>query len=134
MRSELPEPIRDHFVVIGGRRFPPKQVLGAVTGLDRADFTTHQARSLLRRLGFLTGRARGGPAGTATPTAEHPQGLAEALRPFRGQWVAIAGDEVLVGAGSPREVLSWLERHNRPADSLFRVPIDPTKDQAAAPA
>lgn len=37
----LPEPIRDHYVVVGGRRFPPKQVIALVTGLDRADFTTH---------------------------------------------------------------------------------------------
>jgi hypothetical protein len=26
--------------LVRGRRFPPKQVLAAVTGLDRADFTT----------------------------------------------------------------------------------------------
>ena len=30
-----PEPIREHFVVISGRRWPPKQVLALVTGLDR---------------------------------------------------------------------------------------------------
>jgi hypothetical protein len=33
-----PEPIRTHYVVIDGRRFPPKQVLAAVTGIDRSDF------------------------------------------------------------------------------------------------
>lgn len=38
-----PEPIREHYVVIGRRRYPPKQVLAAATGLDRSDFTTHQA-------------------------------------------------------------------------------------------
>lgn len=27
-----PEPPRDHFAVIGGRRYPPKQVLARVTG------------------------------------------------------------------------------------------------------
>jgi hypothetical protein len=32
-----PEPIREHYVVIGRRRYPPKQVLAAVTGLDRGD-------------------------------------------------------------------------------------------------
>lgn len=47
-----PEPIRSHYAVVNGRRFPLKQVLALVTGLDRADFTTHQARSILRRLGF----------------------------------------------------------------------------------
>lgn len=47
-----PEPVKEHYVVVSGRRFPPKQVLGVVTGLDRADFTTHQARAVLRRIGF----------------------------------------------------------------------------------
>jgi hypothetical protein len=44
LEGVLPEPIHEHFVVINGRRWPPKQVLALVTGLDRADFTTHQAR------------------------------------------------------------------------------------------
>jgi hypothetical protein len=39
-----PDPISSHFVVVDDRRFPPKQVISAVTGLDRADFTTHRAR------------------------------------------------------------------------------------------
>src|SRR5439155_17245677 len=47
----LPDPVREHYVVVRGRRYPPKQVLACVTGLDRADFTTHQARRILRRLG-----------------------------------------------------------------------------------
>jgi len=53
--------------VINGRRWPPKQVLALVTGLDRADFTTHQARRALTRLGFpaaaiaLVGLALAGP-------------------------------------------------------------------------
>ena len=33
----------------GGRPFPPKQVICLATGLDRADFTTHQARRILTR-------------------------------------------------------------------------------------
>lgn len=28
----LPEPLHEHYVVIDGRRFPPKQVIAAVTG------------------------------------------------------------------------------------------------------
>ena len=50
-------PVHEHYVVVGGRRFPPKQVLSCVTGLDRADFTTHQARRILKRLGFVAARA-----------------------------------------------------------------------------
>jgi hypothetical protein len=36
--------VYDHFAVVNGRRFPPKQVISLVTGLDRADFNMHQAR------------------------------------------------------------------------------------------
>ena len=42
LEGVLPEPIHEHFVIISGRRWPPKQVLALATGLDRADFTTHQ--------------------------------------------------------------------------------------------
>jgi hypothetical protein len=31
-------------------------VIALATGLDRADFTTHQARRILRRLGFTAAR------------------------------------------------------------------------------
>ena len=69
LRRVLPEPLGDHYVVVGGKRFPPKQVISFVTGLDRADFNTHQARRILSRLGFTVGRrsreARGG--GPARP-------------------------------------------------------------------
>ncbi|HUA41992.1 MAG TPA: hypothetical protein VMA32_10520 [Streptosporangiaceae bacterium] len=67
LQGALPEPIRVHFVVINGRRWPPKQVLAQVTGLDRADFTTHQARRALARLGFPAGRAKSRPASGCRP-------------------------------------------------------------------
>lgn len=59
----LPEPVYEHYVVIEGRRFPPKQVIALVTGLDRAAFTTHHARRILSRLGFAAARRSqgGGP-------------------------------------------------------------------------
>src|SRR2546430_11692278 len=85
----LPEPIHEHYVVISGRRWPPKQVLALVTGLDRADFTTHQARRALTRLGFTAARAvRRGSSGRTAPrhagggTPGQRQPLADALRPF----------------------------------------------------
>jgi hypothetical protein len=133
LHGELPEPIREHFVVINGRRWPPKQVLALVTGLDRADFTTHQARRALTRLGFPAGRAarpaRRHPARPATVApppaasreAERPALPAEALRPFIGLWVAVRGDEVLVAAPSPKEVVAWLAQHRQRAQSMFRV-------------
>ena len=34
LEGVLPEPIHEHFVVINGRRWPPKQVLALVTGLE----------------------------------------------------------------------------------------------------
>lgn len=37
LRDVLPEPVRDHDVVINRRRYPPKQVVGVLTGLGRAE-------------------------------------------------------------------------------------------------
>ncbi len=144
LQGALPEPIHEHFVVINGRRWPPKQVLALVTGLDRADFTTHQARRALTRLGFTAARSasrRARHAETAaTPsrppiaeTAGPPQPLVEALRPFSGLWVAVRGDEVLVAAPSPREVVTWLAKHRQRAQSMFRVPDSEQAITGAAP-
>ena len=141
LEGELPEPIQEHFVVISGRRWPPKQVLALVTGLDRADFTTHQARRALTRLGFTAARAvrQGRHQGAAAPKRESAgvprqgQPPAEALRPFIGQWVAVRGAEVLVAASSPAEVVSWLARYQQRAQSMFRVPGSETEIGGAAP-
>jgi hypothetical protein len=128
LQGALPEPIREHFVVINGRRWPPKQVLAQVTGLDRADFTTHQARRALTRLGFPAGRAAGGRVarrvttrGAGVPSADRTPDLVDALRPFVGLWVAVRGDDVLVAAPSPRDVVAWLTQHGQRAQSMFRV-------------
>ncbi|MGH3397818.1 MAG: hypothetical protein ACRDPO_24320 [Streptosporangiaceae bacterium] len=139
--GKLPEPIHEHFVVISGRRWPPKQVLALVTGLDRADFTTHQARRALTRLGFTAARAihRGHPGhsaprpqgGVQAPGQRQP--LAEALRPFIGQWVAVRDEEVLVAANSPAEVVSWLAQHQQRAQSMFRVPAAESEIGGSAP-
>jgi len=128
LQGTLPEPIREHFVVINGRRWPPKQVLAQVTGLDRADFTTHQARRALTRLGFPAGRAAGGQVprrettrGAGVPPDDRTPDLVDALRPFVGLWVAVRGDDVLVAAPSPRDVVAWLTQHGQRAQSMFRV-------------
>jgi len=133
-------------VVINGRRWPPKQVLALVTGLDRADFTTHQARRALTRLGFPAGRAaspRGrhpvvSRAATPLPSAAsgadgRPALLTEALRPFIGLWVAVRGDDVLVAAPSPKEVVAWLAQHRQRAQSMFRVVDSEQAITGAAP-
>ena len=121
----LPEPLNEHFVVVEGRRYPPKQVISLATGLDRADFTTHQARRILKRLGFTAARRSGG-LGEAEIAAEGaaPDRVdgAQALEPYIGQWVAMRDDEVLVGAESVQVVVGWLTSHGQKADALFRVP------------
>jgi hypothetical protein len=135
--GELPEPIRDHFVVIGGRRFPPKQVLSLLTGLDRADFTTHQARRILTRLGFAAGRrsARSeSPPPDAVESGPYGGRQAEALRPHIGKWVALgAPTEVLVAADTPQEVIEWLNRHGRRSSGMFRVPKNAKETEVLGP-
>ena len=145
LEGVLPEPIHEHFVVVNGRRWPPKQVLALVTGLDRADFTTHQARRALTRLGFPAARAAGSrghhmraaqAAGPPAPTVSDsgkPPTLVEALRPFIGLWVAVRGDDVLVAAPSPGEVVAWLAQHGQRAQSMFRVPDSDQAIAGAAP-
>jgi hypothetical protein len=127
-----PEPIREHYVVVAGRRFPPKQILAAVIGLDRADFTTHQARAILRRLGFGVHRRSRPDASPERPLRVGPHGGAEAalLEPFKGRWVAQDGLEVLFDAGSPEEVLHWLRRHRLQA-RVWCVPSSATQAGSA---
>ncbi|HTB69811.1 MAG TPA: SCO5918 family protein [Solirubrobacteraceae bacterium] len=147
MRRVLPDPIMSHYVVIGRRRYPPKQVIGVVTGLDRADFASHQARRILAGLGFATGRrspqdrsgrsstapAGGGPATRVRRSRAGARASAETLEPFVGQWVATRGEEVLVAAPDPRAVVSWLAGHRQQADSMFRVPVSEFEASGAAP-
>ena len=143
LQGVLPEPIREHFVVILGRRWPPKQVLSLVTGLDRADFTSHQARRALTRLGFPAGRAArrelalgDEPVDPARPFGAAARGqasLVEALRPFIGLWVAVRDNEVLVAAPTPKDVVSWLAQHGQRAQSMFRVTDSEHSAVGAAP-
>lgn len=139
-----PEPVRDHYVVVRGRRFPPKQALAVLLNIDRADFTTYQARRILHRLGFEVGRRRSSsseavplgvgiaPGVVEVRTVGAARGNAErgvsTLREYVGQWVAVRGDEVLVSGASPQEVIRTLQRRDLTAESLFRVPLDPTRD------
>jgi predicted amidophosphoribosyltransferase len=136
--DELPEPIDEHYVVVGRRRFPPKQVLSRVTGLDRADFTTHHARRILSRLGFIASRRTAPVPNEERPLPRRrlPRGgrQAAALAPYVGKWVALGGPcEVLVAADTPQEVLRWLEQHDRVASGgMFRVPASPEETELIA--
>jgi hypothetical protein len=142
LRNTEPEPITSHFVVVGMRRFPPKQVISAVTGLDRADFTTHQARRTLMRLGYSAGR-RGVRALASTPSGRvksavssapaADERLADRLRPLVGLWVAIKDDDVVHAADTPQQLVGWLNEHRQKADSVFRVPEDELAATGLAP-
>lgn len=133
----LPDPLREHYVVVDGRRFPPKQVIACATGLDKADFTTHQARRVLRRLGFVASRV-GRSVDEEDANGEGPHGgrQAAALAPHAGKWVALeTPTEVLVAADTPEQVLAWLARHERVAAyGMFRVPRADREAEGVAPA
>jgi len=139
MRALDPEPISSHFVVVGSRRFPPKQVISAVTGLDRADFTTHHARRTLMRLGFAAGRRAAGAAvhrnhsGAVREQSSGDVPLVDRLIPLTGQWVAIKDDDVLHASASPQELVGWLNKHGRKADTVYRVPESESAATGLAP-
>jgi len=117
-----PEPIHEHYVVVRGRRFPPKQVLAIMTGLDRADFTTHQARAILRRLGF--GVHRRSQAAVGPGALSGPRLGDSGLEAHVGRWVAQVGAEVIYSADNPESVTKWCSRHGRQA-RVWRVPDSP---------
>lgn len=125
VRGVQPEPLREHYVVVDGVRYPPKQVLALLTGLDRADFTTHQARRILQRAGLPAGRV-GHRVHPAERRRDWPHGGNEAatLRPYQGRWVAQRGLEVLVAADTPQEVIAWLNVHGQRDAEVFRVPSE----------
>ena len=91
-------------------------------------------------LGFAVGRRGSGSSGAGERRQPHSaewrattpddltarrRELAQTLRSFRGQWVAVADDELLVAAATPHEVVGWLAQHGRRAESsMFRVPED----------
>ncbi len=138
VRTIDPEPITSHYVVVGARRFPPKQIVSEVTGLDRADFTTHQARRTLIRLGFAAGRRGPRAAGSRhanvrQQTGPAPDRLADRLRSLSGQWVALKDDDIIHATGSPQELVGWLAQHGQKADSMFRVPEDELAATGLAP-
>ncbi len=133
LRNVDPEPISSHFVVVDSRRFPPKQVIGEITGLDRADFTTHQARRTLLRLGFTAGRRNSRSRPTLAKTEAPDESLAERMRAFTGEWIAISDHEILYASTTPQALVRWLGNHGQKADSVFRVPEDDLAASGLAP-
>ena len=136
----LPEPLREHYVVVSSRRYPPKQVLSEVTGLDRADFTTHQARRILKRLGFTAGSQPAGHRSSWTHLRATATGLMGDVRHRRWRHMRASGSrlggptEVLVAADTPQDVLRWLARHERKATGgMLRVPTNQSAAEGVAP-
>ncbi len=52
MTGVEPEVPRQYFVVVNGKKYPPKQVMAEVLRLGRIEFTTMAAGNILQRLGF----------------------------------------------------------------------------------
>jgi 5-methylcytosine-specific restriction protein B len=52
MKGVPSEQINKYYVEVNGNKYPPKQVLAESLGLGRVEFTTMDASSILRRLGF----------------------------------------------------------------------------------
>jgi hypothetical protein len=75
------------------------------------------------------------PRAVATATDQAPTAgrLAAQLRPLTGRWVALKDDDVLYDAESPQQLVAWLTKHDRAADSMFRVPEDELAATGLAP-
>ncbi|HEV7723330.1 MAG TPA: hypothetical protein VGO60_18720 [Iamia sp.] len=134
MQGTAAEPIRTHYVVVGGRRYPPKQVIATVTGLDRSAFISTQARSVLERLGFTVGRVGSQPRAAdqpapASPADERLAREAALLRPFIGDFVAVNADwtEVIASGPDPYAVKRALDATGR-RGAIFQVPRHPDHD------
>ncbi len=56
-REYAPDQLVGYYVEVGGRRYPPKQLIRLATG-TRDTFNSTNARSALTRLGFVVRSAR----------------------------------------------------------------------------
>lgn len=56
LKGSTPGTIQTHAVEIEGTDYPIKEAFARATGLDLLDFNTNQARSILKRLGFVVKR------------------------------------------------------------------------------
>jgi hypothetical protein len=53
------------------------------------------------------------------------------LRPYRGRFVGQKGEQVLIDADNPYDVVNWLRDQGIEGAVIFRVPVDPTVDMGA---
>lgn len=114
MRNVQPEPVREHFVVIGEKPFPPKQVLAQVTGWDRQSFTSMEAIRVLTRVGFVCQRRIDGRPVEVPADSEEPR--EHGISPI-GQRLAAMESAVAVmqeAIASITKRLRELEQNGRP--------------------
>ena len=50
-----------------------------------------------------------------------------------GEWVAVEDGEVIHAAKNPQQLVSWLSRHGRKAETVFRVSEDELAATGVAP-
>src|SRR5207245_2275485 len=87
-----------------------------------------------RSSGWLSARRSSYTSSSPRPSAaEQHDRLADRLREFTGEWVAIKDDDVLHASDSPQALVGWLARHGQKADSVFRVPEDDLAASGLAP-
>lgn len=104
-----PEPPTQYWVEIDGARWPVKQVLALVTGLDRSEFQSQSSRRVLHKLGFEIGKDDDPLRALARPRrAARPLNI-----PARAETSPSASDVVLIGC-----VKSKLT-HGAPAQDLY---------------
>ena len=56
-RNNVPKNIRDFYVEVEGKRFPPKQLIHLVTEAPYQSFNSQNARSVLTKLDFVVRRS-----------------------------------------------------------------------------
>src|ERR1700712_4707318 len=131
-----PRPVKVNFVVVKGRRYPPKQVIELAFPGTPVSVRADEAARVLHRLGFPTGRAKahgpkpwipvrtlGHASSQATPVSSDDAFDAQ-LRAHVGEWVATRGTKLLVAAADAKSVVAWLGEHNEKADTMYKVPRD----------
>jgi hypothetical protein len=113
MSDVEPEPIREHFVVIGEKPFPPKQALAQVTGWDRQTFTTMEAIRVLTRIGLVCQRRVDGRPVQVPADPGHPaeQGTPSVGRRLSAMEAAVAVMQEAIASLTKR--VRELERNDR---------------------
>lgn len=74
LHGHIPELIQTHWVQVSGTRFPVKQALEVVLGINRQRFTSHAALVPFARLGFPTSTASQHDRPRATPVRQRRAG------------------------------------------------------------